>query len=108
MPHKMPRPRGTSVVTSAFVDAYYGAKKLTRRSYSGYALFINRAQVKWMIKRQQTVETSAFSSEFIALKQCIEDVEHLRFKLRIFVIPISEDKPATVNLCNNESVVKNT
>ena len=57
---------------------------------------------------QQAVETSAFLSEFIALKQCIEDVEHLRFKLRIFGIPISEDQPFTVILCDNESVVKNT
>ena len=41
------------------------------------------------------------------MEQCIEDVEHLRFKLQIFVIPISEDQPATVVLCDNESVVKN-
>ena len=61
-----------------------------------------------MSKRQQTVETSAFSSEFIALVQFIEDVEHLIFKLRIFGIPISEDQPANFILCDNESVVKNT
>ena len=42
------------------------------------------------------------------MKQCIEDVEHLIFKLRIFGIPISEDQPFTVILCDNESVVKNT
>ena len=106
MPHKMPRPRGRSVVTSAFVDASHGAKKVTRRSHSGYVLFVNRAPVKWTSKRKQTVETSAFSSEFIALKQCIEDVEHLRFKLRMFGIPISEDQPANVILCDKKSVVR--
>ena len=61
-----------------------------------------------MSKRKQTVETIAFSSEFMALKQCIEDVEHLIFKLQMFGIPTSEDQPATVTLCDNESVVKNT
>ena len=81
MPHKMPRPRGRSLVTSAFVDASHGSNKVTRRSNPGYVLFIKRAPVKWMGKRQKIVETSAFSSEFISLKQCIEDVEHLRFKL---------------------------
>ena len=38
----MPIPRGRSVVTSASVDASHGAKKVTRRSHSGYVLFINR------------------------------------------------------------------
>ena len=43
-----------------------------------------------------------------SLKKCIEDVEHLRFKLPMFGIPISEYQPSTVILCDNESVVKNT
>ena len=43
MPHRMPRPSRKSVVTSAFVDASHGAKKVTRRSHSGYVLFVNRA-----------------------------------------------------------------
>ena len=81
MPHKMPRSRVRSVATSSLFDASHGANKDTRISHSGYVMFINIARVKWMRKRQQTLETSAFSSEFIALKQCIEDVVHLRFKL---------------------------
>ena len=64
--------------------------------------------MKWLSKRQQTVETSAFSSEFIALKHCIEDIEHLRFKLRMFGVPFDEDMSETRILCDNESVVKNT
>ena len=105
LPHKMPKPRGKHVVTSAFVDSSHGANKVTRRSHSGHVLFVNRAPVKWFSKRQQTVETSAFSSEFIALKHCIEDVEYLRFKLRMFGIPLDG---ATMILCDNEAVVKNT
>ena len=59
-------------------------------------------------KKSKKVETSAFSSEFIALKQCIKDVEHLIFKLQMFGIPISEDQPATIILGDNKSVVNNT
>ena len=62
--------------------------------------------MKWLRRRQLTVETIAFSSEFIALKQCIEDVEHLRFKVRMFGIPIYEDEPTHI-LCDNNSVVTN-
>ena len=93
MPHRMPMPR---------------ANKVTRRSHSGHILFVNRAPVKWVSRRQQTVETSAFSSEFIALNQCIEDVEHLRFKLRIFGVPIYDNGEPTHILCDNNSVVTNT
>ena len=108
MPHIMPRPRGVADRTTAFVDSSHGDNKVTRRSHSGHILFVNLDPVKWLIRRQQTVETSAFSSEFIALKQCIEDVEHLRFKLRIFGIPIHDDGEPTHVLCYNNSVVTNT
>ena len=91
MPHWMPRPRRVALQTSAYVDSYHGANKVTRRSQSGHILFVNRAPVKWLSRRQQTVETSAFLSEFIALKHCIEDIEHLRFKLRMFGIPTNHE-----------------
>ena len=91
MPHRMPRPRGVAVRVTAFVDSSHGDNKVTRRSHSGHILFVNSAPVKWLSRRQQTVETSAFSYELIALKQCIEDVGHLRFKLRMFGIPIHDD-----------------
>ena len=108
MPHRMPPPRGRSVITSGMVDAAPGSNKVTRRSHTGYILFVNRAPVKWVSKRQQTVETSAFSSEFIAMKQCIEDIEHLRFKIRMFGIPISKQYPETYMRCDNKSLVTNT
>ena len=107
IPHGMPKPRGTAVTISGFVDASHAANKKTRKSHSGYALFVNRAPVLWHSKRQQTVETSAFSSEFIAMKVCVEATQHLRFKLRMFGVPVEEDEPAYL-WCDNEAVVKNT
>ena len=107
MPHRMPIPRGRSVTTTAYVDASHGANKVTRRSHTGYVLFLNRAPIVWYSKKQQTVETSAFSAEFIAMKACLEAIEHLRFKLRCFGIPMPKGEPTYV-FCDNESVVKNT
>ena len=46
MPHRMPRPRGVSVHTSAYCDSSHGANKVTRRSHSGHILFVNSAPVK--------------------------------------------------------------
>ena len=81
----------------------------TRRSLSGYVVFLNRAPrapVVWYSKGQNTVETSTFSAEFVALKVCLEATEHLRFKLRCFGEPMPQGKPSCV-LCDNKSVVKN-
>ena len=96
------------MVTTAFCDSSHANNKKTRRSYTGYIIFVNRAPIKWKSRRQNTLETSAFSAEFIALKECIEDVEAVRFKLRMFGIPLSEEHRATHIYCDNEGVVKNS
>jgi hypothetical protein len=103
--HMMPKPRGRSVMTTAFVDSSHAANKVTRRSHTGFIIFINRAPIIWYSKRQNTVESSTFSSEFIALKACIEAITALRYKLRMFGVPIDD---STKVLCDNESVVKNS
>ena len=106
LPHDMPRPRGRPVVTTAFVDASHAANRKTRKSHTGYIIFVNWAPILWYSKRQQTVEGSTFSSEFIAMKTCVEAIVHLRYKLRMFGIPMP-DGHATNIFCDNESVVKN-
>ena len=103
----MPVPRGRSVVTTAYVDASHAANKKTRRSHSGYIIFVNRAPIIWYSKRQQTVEASTFSSEYIALKTCIEAIQALRFKLRMFGVPMEEGDPTNI-YCDNQSVVTNS
>ena len=60
------------------------------------------------VAEANAVETSAFSSEFLALKECIEDIEHLRFKLRMFGAPAAEEHPETCVCCDNEGAVKNS
>ena len=101
----MPEPRGASVSTTAYVDASHAANKVKWRSHTGFIIFMNRAPVIIYSKRQNTVEASTFSSEFIAMKACVEHITALRFKLRMFGIPIID---ATKVLCDNGSVVKNS
>ena len=104
-PNNMPTPRGRPVTITCYVDASHAANKVTRRSHTGYIIFLNRAPITWFSKRQNTVESSAFSSEFIAMKTCVEDISALRYKLRMFGVPI--DGNATV-LCDNKSVLDNS
>ena len=111
IPKNAPKPRGRFVSTTAFVDASFGQNKKNRKSHTGFVIFVNRAPVLWYSKQQKTVETSAFSAEHIALKVCVEAIEGLRFKLRMFGIPLraedsKEDEPTKV-YCDNKSVVRN-
>ena len=50
------------------------------------------------------MEAATFGSEFVALRICKEMIVVLRYKLRMFGIPI--DGPANV-FCDNRGVVKN-
>ena len=102
---EMPRPRGRMVKITSFVDASNAANKVNRRSHTGYVIFINRAPIIWYSKRQNTVESSTFTSEFIALNACMERIVGIRFKLRMFGIPIDG---ASDILCHNQSVVNNS
>ena len=106
MPHRMPEPHGKPVLMTAWVDASHAANKKTRRSHTGYVIFVNRAPIVWHSKKQNTVEASTFGSEFIAMKACIEGITYLRYKLRMFGIRLSEE-PTHV-MCDNESVVRNS
>jgi hypothetical protein len=60
--------------------------------------------VIWYSKRQNTVETSTFGSEFVAMRIAVELVESLRYKLRMFGVPI--EGPTNV-FCDNEAVTEN-
>ena len=105
LPPSMPKPRGRSVQISAFVDAAHAGNLVTRRSHTGILIFLNNAPISWYSKRQNTVETSTFGSEFVSLRIATEQIKALRYKLRMFGIPL--DGPANV-FCDNEGVVKNT
>jgi hypothetical protein len=104
IPGDAPEPRGNVVSTHCFVDADHAGNRVTRRSQSGILLFVNRAPVIWYSKRQNTVETSTFGSEFVAMRVAVELVESLRYKLRMFGVPI--EGPTNV-FCDNEAVTKN-
>jgi hypothetical protein len=104
LPPNAPAARGRELTMTCYVDADHAGNTVTRRSHTGVLIFLNRAPITWYSKRQTTVETSTFGSEFIAARIATELVEGLRYKLRMMGIPIAG--PATL-LCDNASVVAN-
>ena len=71
---------------------------------TGILMFVNCASKIWHSKRQNCVETSTFGSEFTAMKNVVELIAALCYKLRMFGVPL--DGPTDM-FCNNEAVYKN-
>ena len=105
IPPSAPPPRGKEVLMRLFVDSSHADDKKTRRSRTGYFIFLNMAPVAWLSKKQATIETSVFGAEFVAMKLGVEHVRSLRYKLRMMGIPI--DTPTYV-YGDNMSVIHNT
>ena len=104
LPPNMPEPRGHPVIMSAFVDANHAGNVVTRRSHTGIFIFVQNAPIIWFSKKQNTVEAATFGSEFVALWICKVMIVALRYKLRMFGVPI--EGPTNV-FCDNRGVVKN-
>ena len=104
IPSNAPPPRGLPVKISCYVDADHASNRVTRRSHTGILIYCMNSPIIWFSKRQNTVEASSFGSEFVALRIATEMIEALRYKLRMFGVPIVE--PADV-FCDNKSVADN-
>ena len=104
-PGNMPEPRGLGFTMTVYVDCDLGGDCVTRRSRTGFAIFLNGAPIYWFSKKQASCEVSTFGSEFTAMKQAVEYVRGLRYKLRMMGIPC--DEPAYV-YGDNMSVLNNT
>jgi hypothetical protein len=105
IPPNAPEPRGKEVHMYCFCDADHAGDRLTRCSQTGIIIFLNRAPIVWYSKKQNTVESSSFGSEFVALQIAVELIISLRYKLRMMSIPINTP---CLTLCDNETAIRNS
>ena len=87
------------------VDADHAADTTSSKSRTGFLVFLNCALIHWMSKKQTSVESSSFGSEFTAMKQCTECLRGLRHKLKMMGTPV--EGPACIH-GDNQSVLANT
>ena len=105
IPPNAPEPRGKEVVLRLFVDSSHADDLKTRRSRTGYLLYMNMAPISWLSKKQATIETSVFGAEFVAMKLGMEHSRSVRYKLRMMGVEVSEP---TYVYGDNMSVIHNT
>ena len=104
LPPNMPDVKGKPVKLTVYVDADHAHDKMTRRSVTGYIILVNNTPIKWYSKRQNTVESSTYGAELVALRIAVEGIIEFRYKLRMMGVLL--DGPSQV-LCDNKSVVLN-
>ena len=73
----MPVPHGLSMKMTVKVDADHAGKSLTRCLRTGYLVFLNKAPIYWLNKKQTSCKTLTFGSEFVTMKQAMEYVRGL-------------------------------
>jgi hypothetical protein len=102
IPSDAPTPKGRPVTLTHYVDANLYHDCLTGRSVTGILHFINATPIDWFSKRQSTVETATYGSEFVAARTCVEQIMDLRNTLRCLGVPI---RGSSWMFGDNESVV---
>ena len=88
LPDDMPDPLGKAVITTTPMDANLNHCSATRKSLTGCLHFVNKTPVDWHSKKQATVETPTYGSEFVAAKTATEQILDIRQALRYLGAPI--------------------
>jgi hypothetical protein len=102
LPDDMPVPKGKVIRTTTYHDANLMHDLITGRSMSGIITLINQTPIQWFSKKQSTVETATYGSEYMVARQATEQIMDLRYTLRMLGIPI--DGPSWL-FGDNQSVI---
>lgn len=105
LPHDAPTPLGKPVTSVHYVDANLMHCMATGKSVTGILHFLNGTPMDWYSKKQATVETATYGSEFVAARTCVEQIIDIRNTLRYLGVPI-RDKAYMFG--DNESVVNSS
>ena len=88
LPPDMPTPKGKAMRLTTYQDANLYHDLINGRAMSGILHFVNQTPIAWFAKKQKTVETATYGSEFMVARQACEQIMALRYTLRMMGIPI--------------------
>ena len=105
IPEGIPTPKGKPVTHTTYVDANLYHDLLTGRAVTGILHLFNKFPIDFFTKKQATVETATYGSEFVAARIATEQIMDLRLTLRYLGVPI---QGTTYMFGDNEAVVKSS
>ena len=88
IPTDCPEPLGKGVITTSYFDANLMHCLLTGRSLTAVLHLVNGTPFDWYSKKQSTVETATYGSEFMAGRTCVEQIIDHRNTLRYLGVPV--------------------
>ena len=102
IPHDIPEPKGKHVTTSTYVDANLHHDQVTGKAVTACLHMVNATPSHWHTKRQATVETATFGSEFVAARIATDQIIDLRYTLMYLGVPV---RSKSYMFGDNKSVV---
>jgi hypothetical protein len=79
-PQNAPKPSAKPVVIRFYVDSDHAGDQVTRRSCTGFIMFINSAVINWYNKKKQgPVEGATFGSELLRDAIAMDDNENYSY-----------------------------
>jgi hypothetical protein len=102
IPNNMITPLGKQIMMTTYVDANLMHDIMDGKSVTGILHFLNKTPIEWFTKKQGSVQTATFGSEFVAARTATEQIIELRYVLRYLGVPI---KGPTFLFGDNQSVV---
>ena len=101
----LPTPLYEEMDITTFVDSDHAHDKITRQSITGLIIFVGRAPVTYLSKRQGAIETSTYGTEFMVMKTAVKEVISIRYMLRCIGVNVSKH---TNVVGDNKSVIINS
>jgi hypothetical protein len=101
-PEGIPEPLGKWVTVTTYVDANLLHDMITGRSVTGILQFLNKTPVDWYSKKQATVESATYGSEFVAARTATDKTFDLVYTLKYLGVRV---RPRAHMFGDNDAVV---
>jgi hypothetical protein len=105
IPRDAPKPLGKAVTMISYMDDNLYNVMLTGRTITGILHLCNQTLIDWYSKRQATVETATFGSEFTSARIAVDQIIDLRTTLRYLGVPLYHK---SFMFGDNQAVVMNS
>ena len=102
IPHDIPQPKGKHVTTTTYGDANLHHDQVTGKAVTACLHIVNATPSNWYTKRQATVETATYGSEFVAARIATDQIIALRYTLIYLGVPV---RSKSYMFGDNKSVV---
>ncbi|XP_019168865.1 PREDICTED: uncharacterized protein LOC109164771 [Ipomoea nil] len=95
-------PKNGNMQLTVFSDSDWATCAETRKSITGFCVFLGSALISWRSKKQATVSRSSSEAEYRALATTVCEVQWIKSLLRDLQVEI--DKPAAL-FCDNKAAI---